>query len=174
METVLKTRLERFLDLEALRCEKDVSRVLYIERKFDDIISLPSGDLHMTCRVDRVDEMTDGGIMVIDYKTGSVDPMPADISGVDESMLSREFIRDRVRSFQLPLYVYYLQRHFPGRAINSFLYHLRTMSIDKFFKDGRGQDIDQLMTAYLKALDLIIAEIYNPEIPFTDDPVDIK
>ncbi len=40
METVLKTRLERFLDQEALRCENDVKQVLYVERKFEDVISL--------------------------------------------------------------------------------------------------------------------------------------
>ena len=42
METVLKTRLERFLDQEALRCETDVKQVLYVERKFEDVISLGS------------------------------------------------------------------------------------------------------------------------------------
>ena len=40
METVLKTRLERFLDQEALRCETDVKQVLYVERRFEDVISL--------------------------------------------------------------------------------------------------------------------------------------
>ena len=40
METVLKTRLEQFLDQEALRCERQVKQVLYVERRFEDVISL--------------------------------------------------------------------------------------------------------------------------------------
>ena len=40
METVLKTRLGRFLDQEALRCETDVKQVHFVERKFEDVLDL--------------------------------------------------------------------------------------------------------------------------------------
>src|SRR5258708_12082542 len=57
METVLKTRLERFLDQEALRCETDVARVLFVERKFEEVLrseehpsELQSPD-HLVCRL---------------------------------------------------------------------------------------------------------------------------
>ena len=73
METVLKTRLERFLDQEALRCEKDVRQVLFIERKFEDTIVLNEKHIHLTYRVDRIDEMEDGTILVLDYKTGGME-----------------------------------------------------------------------------------------------------
>ena len=80
METVLKTRLERFLDQEALRCETDVKQVLYVERKFEEVICLSTQQVRLTYRVDRVDEMMDGTILILDYKTGGMDPMPKDIS----------------------------------------------------------------------------------------------
>jgi ATP-dependent helicase/nuclease subunit B len=172
METVLKTRLGRFLEEEALRCLTDVKQVLYVERKFEDVINLEKGQVHLTYRVDRVDEMMDGTIMILDYKTGSVDPMPRVIpADVD---LTRANIRDYVKSFQMPLYVHYLRRQFPGREVNSALYHLRTMKMDRFLNPADMQDVDRIWGSYFKALDFIMAEIYNLEIPFIDDPVEIK
>ena len=83
--------------------------------------------------------MTDGTILILDYKTGSMDPMPKDISVMDDLTLTREYIRDHVKSFQMPLYVHYLRKQFPGREVNSALYHLRTMSMDKFLKAGPNE-----------------------------------
>jgi len=172
METVLKTRLERFLDQEALRCEKHVKQVLYVERRFEDTIDLNGKQLHLSYRVDRVDEMNDGTILILDYKTGSVNPMPKEIR--PDMPLDRPYIRDCVKSFQMPLYVHYLRRQFPGRDVNSALYHLRTMSMENFLKGSQTHEVEAVLESYLKALDFIMAEIYNLEIPFVDDPVEIK
>ncbi len=172
METVLKTRLERFLDQEALRCKTDVKQVLYVERKFEDVINLSQTEVRLTYRVDRVDEMTDGTILILDYKTGSMDPTPKDISA--NVPLTREYIRDHVKSFQMPLYVHYLRKQFPGREVNSALYHLRTMSIERFLREAQMKDVEKFLDGYFKALDFIMAEIYNLKIPFIDDPVDIR
>jgi len=174
METVLKTRLERFLDQEALRCGTDVAQVLYLERKFEDVIDLNGNRVHMTYRVDRVDEMTDGSILILDYKTGSVDPMPKGVTIKDGLTLTREYIRDHVRSFQMPLYVHYLRKQFPGKEVNSALYHLRTMNTESFLGKDRIKDVEGILADYFKALDFIISEIYNLKTPFIDDPVEIR
>ena len=98
--------------------------------------------------------------------------MPKDIP--TDGALSREYIRDHVKSFQMPLYVHYLRKQFPGCSVNSALYHLRTMSVEKFLKDTQMKDVEKLLDGYFQALDFIMAEIFNLEIPFIDDPVDIK
>ena len=36
------------------------------------------------------------------------------------------------------------------------------------------KDVEKILDSYFKALDFIIAEIYNLDIPFIDDPVDIR
>jgi hypothetical protein len=172
METVLKTRLERFLDQEALRCETDVKKVLYVERRFEDVINLGKEEVRLTYRVDRVDEMMDGTILILDYKTGSMDPKPKELPA--NVTLTREYIRDHVKSFQMPLYVHYLRKQFPGREVNSALYHLRTMSLDRFLSTAQIKDVEKILEGYFKALDFIMAEIYNLEMPFIDDAVDIK
>ena len=120
---------------------RDVKQVLYVERKFEDVISLGGRQVHLTYRVDRVDEMMDGTILILDYKTGSMEPMPKDISAMEDDNLTREYIRDHVKSFQMPLYVHYLRKQFPGREVNSALYHLRTMSMDKFLSRP-NEDVD--------------------------------
>lgn len=165
METVLKTRLERFYNFEASRCAQEVKRLLFVEKKFEDVMTLGGRQVHWTYRVDRVDEMMDGTICILDYKTGSVEAMPQDLGAIENDNLSREYIRDCVKSFQMPLYVHYLRRQFPGVEVKSAFYHLRTMSMDTFSGPVEG---------YFKALDFIMAEIFNLEIPFVDDPVDIK
>jgi len=172
METVLKTRLERFLDQEALRCETGVKQVLYVERKFEDVISLSGGQVHLTYRVDRVDEMTDGTILILDYKTGSTDSKPREIS--NDITLTRGYVLTQVKSFQMPLYVHYLRQQFPNRNINSALYHLRTMTTESFLGKNQMKDVEMVLEGYFKALDFIMAEIYNLEIPFIDDAVDIR
>ncbi len=172
MESVLKMRLERFLDQEAKRCETDVARLLYVERKFDDCIRLGDQQVRLTYRVDRVDELTDGSLLILDYKTGSMDPMPKELP--ENATLSREYIRDHIKSFQMPLYVDYLRKQFPGREVNSALYHLRTMNMDKFLSNHQMRNVDEYLAGYFKALDFIMAEIYNLEIPFIDDPLDIR
>ena len=91
-----------------------------------------------------------------------------------DGTLTREYIRDHVKSFQMPLYVHYLRKQFPGREVNSVLYHLRTMSMDRFLSAAQMKDVEKILDGYFKALDFIMAEIYNLEIPFIDDPVDIK
>ncbi len=174
METVLKTRLEQFLDQEALRCEKEVKQVLYVERRFEDVISLGREQVRLTYRVDRVDEMMDQTILILDYKTGSMDPMPKDISVLEGVTLTREYIRDHIKSFQMPLYVHYLRNQFPGREVNSALYHLRTMGIERFLREPQMKDVEKLLAGYFKALDFIMAEIFNLKIPFIDDPVGIR
>jgi hypothetical protein len=35
-------------------------------------------------------------------------------------------------------------------------------------------DVEKILEGYFKALDFIMAEIYNLEMPFIDDAVDIK
>ncbi|MBF0504360.1 MAG: PD-(D/E)XK nuclease family protein [Candidatus Omnitrophica bacterium] len=174
METVLKTRLERFLNFEAARCRDQVQKVLWVEKKFEETLTLAGQKVHWTYRVDRVDELTDGTILILDYKTGSVESMPQDISGIPGLKLNRDYIREHVKSFQMPLYADYLCRQFPGCCVNSALYYLRTTSMDLFFDPSGAKNSQERLGAYKQALEFITAEIFNLEIPFVDDSGSIK
>ena len=170
MATVLKTRLERFLQEEALRCARSVEQMLHVESKFEDVLSLGQHQVRFSYRLDRVDLMSDGTILLLDYKTGGVDQMPKNIALIEHMPLTRENIRDYVQSFQMPLYVQCLHKQFPQKGINAALYQLRTMSLDHFLAGNQVHEAGQLLPVYMKALSALMAEILDPNIPFVDDP----
>lgn len=170
VDTVLKTRLERFLDLEAKRCEEQVDKVLFIERRFDEVVALGEHQVRFTYRFDRVDQMVDGKVLILDYKTGAVDPMPKGTDALERLPLSRENIRDHVQSFQMPLYLRYLCRQYPGKPVDCALYHLRTMDIDFFVHKRSMDEVKNILSVYNRALEAVVLEILDPNVHFADDP----
>jgi len=80
----LETALRRFLDLERLRAP---FRVVGVERR--EAIEVAGFELRV--RVDRLDELADGGIAIIDYKTG-------------DRAKSTDWFKERPRDVQVPLY----------------------------------------------------------------------
>ena len=172
IKAVLENRLGRFLDTEAARVKDEVRELMLIERKFEDVIALSCGQVRFSCRIDRVDRLEDGTILILDYKTGGADAMP---SAFDPSpAMSRQRLRDELVSFQMPLYLYYLDKQYPHEPVNAALVHLRTMRIEKFMSAKTTIPRPQLIGGFMKALDFVMTEIFNPEIPFTDDPLDIE
>jgi probable DNA repair protein len=76
-------RLEgRFAALERERLARIAKEWLEIERarapfevaQRESRVALAAGSLHLTGRIDRVDRLQDGGVAVIDYKSGRVNP----------------------------------------------------------------------------------------------------
>jgi hypothetical protein len=169
LKSVMESRLTRFLEVEH-RCQTEgPSKLMYIEKRFEDVVELSSGSFKFVYQVDRVDEYHDGTIMIIDYKTGSIDPMPKGIEKIAALELSRESIRDHVKSFQIPLYFQYLDKHFSGKPINAAFYNLRTMDFDRFITGKVKYERAEINNAFMRALDFIISEILDPQVPFVDD-----
>lgn len=79
----LKLAAAGWLELERTRAP---FRVVAIEQRHDAEV----GQLRLRTRIDRIDELTDGQLAVIDYKTGRPDP--------------RQWLDPRVTEPQLPLY----------------------------------------------------------------------
>ncbi len=167
LKSVLISRLNRFLDQEANGKTRQIKKILFIEKRFEDTIPLLCGPIQFTYRVDRIDEMEDGSILLIDYKTGSMDPMPKGIEKIESIEFSREKILENVISFQMPLYYYYLEKQYPEQLINAAFYNLRTMELKKFI-DENTYERKKISGTFLRALDYILSEILNPEIPFED------
>ncbi|MBF0490312.1 MAG: PD-(D/E)XK nuclease family protein [Candidatus Omnitrophica bacterium] len=169
MKTVLETRFERFFDVERERCRLDVDVILLLEKKFNEEIDLNGKRIKMTYRMDRIDRLVDGSILVVDYKTGGAELIPKSFDELLESSLTRQQVRDQLLSFQMPMYLEYLSKQYPNTSVNAALYHLRTNTLEKFVK-GKDQEFCQnAIAAGLKALDFITDEIFNPQIPFVDD-----
>lgn len=169
LKRVLLERLTRFMENEIENPARQVSEILYLEKPFSQKIKLDHGTYRFKYIVDRVDRMENGSIMLLDYKTGALDVMPKEAGAIEHLALSRESIRDNIRSFQMPLYFYYLCEAFEGRRVNAALYNLRTLTISSFINDKNNFDWNRINEVYLRALDFILAEITNKEIPFIVD-----
>ncbi len=152
LKVVLENRLSRFLQIERKRMALDVDKILYIERKFTDTLNLPCGPVHVSLRMDRVEQLNDGTILVIDYKTGQVD------SG----------------SVQMPLYLQYLRKLYPGLPVNAAYYKLKDLALDCYISPRDPRPIEEVLKDFLSDLNVVMEEIFNQEIPFIDTEDGIK
>jgi len=171
LKTVMQERLSRFLDKEQSKERSFTQEILCLEKHFKDTIPLSNADIKFKYVIDRIDKMQDGTIMLIDYKTGSVDLMPRAIEHIASMELSRESILEYVQSFQIPLYFYYLDKHYKNQPINAALYNLRTMELKKFIDHKMPFSREQIIAAFMRALDYIMSEILNPDINFVEDDI---
>ncbi|MCK5213772.1 MAG: PD-(D/E)XK nuclease family protein [Candidatus Omnitrophica bacterium] len=165
VKAVLEERLERFLDNEAENPQRRIAEILFLEKQFTDTIALKCGDIKFKYIVDRVDRYQDGTVMVIDYKTGSVDQMPKNLNLIERMTLSRENVFENIRSFQLPLYYHYLSGQYAKNPINAVLYNLKTIEFKKFDKEGEFER-EHVNAVFLEALNFVFEEIFDPSVPF--------
>ncbi|MBI5024354.1 MAG: PD-(D/E)XK nuclease family protein [Candidatus Omnitrophica bacterium] len=169
LKAIITGRMERFLDNEASGADRQVEEVLHLESRFEDLLRLPCGDIRFTYVVDRVDRLSDGTHMIVDYKAGAIDQMPRNIASIAAMTLTRESIAENIRSFQLPLYFHYLDRMFPGKPVNAALYNLRTLKFDKFMDAFDEAGRRRTSEVFLKALDFVMSEIFDPETSFESE-----
>ncbi|MBF0531482.1 MAG: PD-(D/E)XK nuclease family protein [Candidatus Omnitrophica bacterium] len=169
MRPVLEHRLEQFYESEAGRVNGEVKEILGLEKHFEDRIVLPSGEMKFRYVVDRVDRLNDGSILVIDYKTGSTDKVPQGVQRIAGMEMTRENIRDRVKSFQLPLYTYCMKKIYPEARVQGGLYSLKTMKLERFKNGSTPEEQQAMQAACLAGLDSVWQEICNPDVPFVED-----
>ncbi len=169
LKRVIESRFDQFLLHEANRASQ-IMCIECLERPFSFSMTLPCGAVKFKCVVDRVDRMKDGSLMVLDYKTGhTAHLIPRHIDDIETAVLDRHAILDTVRSFQLPLYCYGVSQAYSGTQVNAGLYDLRTREIKMFFGQTTGQQDQSIDGAFFRALDFVIREITDPQIPFIDD-----
>lgn len=170
LKTVMQERLKRFLDHEAGHDSRRIREIIALEQKFTQEIILPScGAVKFVYVIDRIDRMQDGSIRALDYKTGGQDRMPAAAAGWKDRAWSREVLSECVRSFQIPLYHHYLRSAFPGETVDAALYNLRTLETKTFCASQKSADPQEIDQTFLKALDFILSEIFNPDVDFMED-----
>lgn len=171
MRAVLQARFERFCDVESRRCERDVQEIIALEQKWNGVVEVGVKRLRMTCRIDRVERLCDGSVLVLDYKTGVSDALFKNVDELLTVPLTREMIRDSLGSFQMPLYLDVLLKQYSHTAVNAALYHLRTQKLESYLDEVSYDNASKIVTASMKAMDMITDEIFDVDVPFVDDPV---
>ncbi len=175
LKELLIFRLSRFLDNEDVR---QIKELLCVEEALEENIKLGRYSLRFKCKIDRIDRLVDDSLLIIDYKTGSSDIMPANAYVVESAAGDRRALKEAVKSFQLPLYLYFLQQRRKGSLINAALYPLKEpergeRALKKMFKEDEGfSERERILGVFMKALEYIVLEILDPQTPFTADQED--
>ncbi len=172
LKEVMRFKLEQFLKFEETDGERSVARILYLEKRFEEEIEFLKDRFLFTYIVDRVDKLQDGSVLILDYKTGSPGGKPQGINQLKKMEMTRESIKDKIKSFQLPLYYYFERKKYKDEILNAALYNLKNLKLDYFF-DAETKP-DEVMGICLKALDFVLHEIIDPGKTFTADKTDEK
>ncbi|MBF0331305.1 MAG: exodeoxyribonuclease V subunit gamma [Candidatus Omnitrophica bacterium] len=165
---VMEHKLRAFLVKERERAPS-IARIMGLEKDLSSIIELPSGAVKFKARLDRIEQGSGGGLLVLDYKTGGSDKLPQKPVVLSDACDRRE-IFDKVRSFQLPLYMHMVAETFQEQNVNGGLYSLRDAEIGYVFTDRfPQQEAGVFLKPFYVALDHLMREIFDPEKPFLDD-----
>ncbi|MBU2614179.1 MAG: PD-(D/E)XK nuclease family protein [Elusimicrobia bacterium] len=182
LKEVLEYRLKKYL-----RYEKEarqikiaglgVNKILALERTLKETIKLDCGDFKFNLRIDRIDQLQDGTILIVDYKTGSGLKIPAKklYDAGPEEFQTREDIRKKIKSFQLPLYVHLAKGIYKTDSVNAGLYLLKETGINYLFDDKAGPKSREIsMKICMSSLNFILSEILNPAKPFAINEEDTR
>ena len=167
VKEIMEYRLNRFLDHEA---QRKVKKLIALE---DDsaggTIDISGREVGFRCRIDRIDMLPDGNILILDYKTGSSASVPAGLASLLAMEQDRQSIKSRIHSFQLPLYYYFARRKYKDAVSNAALYNLRKLKLSYFINQDKMDTAGEVMDICMKALGTIIDEIFDPAREFEGD-----
>jgi len=163
LREVMRFRLERFLDMEQ---ERDVKEIVCLEEEFKGGINIGKNFFEFISYIDRIDRCNDESLFIIDYKSGGEVLIPKSINKLEDMEFTRESIKDTIRSFQLPLYLYLVRNKYKDSQVKSGFYYLKDLKIETFPKEKEGDRLEHILDICIKALGVIINEILNPKINF--------
>jgi ATP-dependent helicase/DNAse subunit B len=172
--------MKKFLDNER---DRPVAEIVSLESEFSGKLELASGSFVCKAIVDRIDRLPDSSLLILDYKTGGASIMPEiDAGKIQEAGFSRKALKETVKSFQLPLYLYLVgqNKRYHGQQLNACLYFVKEIEkedkgLHELFRSAQHwKDKDKIMGVYLKAIDALINELLDPSVPFEADEEDAR
>ncbi|MFC1668019.1 PD-(D/E)XK nuclease family protein [Chlamydiota bacterium] len=171
LKEIMKLRLTQFLAYEKER-SGEVSEVVLLEEKMEGELSSLNNTFNLTARIDRVDRLIDDSFLIIDYKTGRADVFGQFDEITRESVFSREMLKKKVKSFQLPLYIYLCksnkqllqEKKRDALIIQAGLYNIKNCQL-KIYATKNTTDLPY-NDALIEQLTVLLDEIIDKEVPF--------
>ncbi|MCS7151256.1 MAG: PD-(D/E)XK nuclease family protein [Endomicrobia bacterium] len=170
LKQVMRHFFDEFIKYEQKRViEQSVNKILMLEHYFEDIMKFDSNkQIKFKYKIDRIDQLEDGSVLIIDYKTGAVEYPKKKLKF---EVFSREIIKEQLKSFQLPLYIYIVDKMLTPKNSDAMFYDIKNPEKSKFLlRDHSEISKQEFLNTVLSALKhLLLNEILNQDIPFYAD-----
>ncbi len=169
---IARERLKIFLHHERERAKGKTVKILALEEFYEAEFQAGEHTVTLRGKLDRVHQDKDE-IWVLDYKTGGGET-PSLKKEVGE-LSTREEMKKKIKSFQLPIYLYLLKNAGTFGIENyahtqAALYFMNKNEEKILFRDDdRNYAMNECLLPSLKNL---LSEILNPDVPFYPDPSD--
>ncbi len=164
-------KLKQFID-KNIKNMKYEFKTLETEKNLGSVYSFDDYNIKIRGRIDRIDKVRDDTreeYMIIDYKTGN---SPAKKMFTYKPCLIKEqnveIIREYIKSFQLPLYIYLYRLNYdiPMELLNAKLIYLGDLKEELLLNIEKDLSKEDIFNYYNNLLQFIFCEIFNPEKPF--------
>jgi hypothetical protein len=172
--------LKDFLEFEQERV-KETKKILCLEKTFFYTYIYDQKKVMFKSIIDRIDLLKDDTVLILDYKTGSKPSSSLkNLLKYKNEPMSRIFIKEKIKSFQLPLYIKTVAQNmnFEISNINATFYCLKEKSEKLSFYLNQKSFLEKSddKTEGLKfidtALNFVLTEIFDIKIPFEADKND--
>jgi len=160
---VLSGKLEEFLDTESNR---QVDRIIDLEKTVNFNLELDKKSFAFKAIIDRIDKLSDGSYLILDYKTGALPKSLALGSEEFPAVPSRSELQKYVKSFQLPVYIFAVLKDYQVKEVDAALWGLKQNKIVQLFERENNETKEIAMSNYQQALKIILEEIIDPKMPF--------
>lgn len=166
LKQIIDNRMNKFLDSEARR---GVAKIISLESECKGIWEMDNKAIRFRYTADRIDELEDKSIVVIDYKTGGANIAPKRLSALSAMKMNRESIKETIKSFQLPLYYHFTSKSFPDSQVNAEIYNVRTCERKAFISKEDILKKEKVEEVSLQGLEAIFRELFDINTPFVPD-----
>ena len=172
LKEVVKVAMGKFFDNEVKRAP-EIEKILGLEKN----IKGTCFGRKFNIKIDRIDSLKDGTLLILDYKTGAISlSQSLKVLGKIGEKLSRETIKNAVRSLQLPIYMHFVGAEHKTDTVklNAGLYDLKKGSIELFYKKEDAAEKKLKYDICMKALEFVLNEITDETEPFAADDSDSR
>ena len=174
---VSKKHVNRFLkqELQEIKEGKQI-KIIGLEKRYSTNIEIESLDFPVKLHgiIDRIDQV-DGVTRIVDYKTGMV--QSSQLRMTDFSKMSGDYKYTKVLQVMLYAHLYIEETNFDSsQPIEAGIISFKNLNngfLKMNFAEGRGKEYmvsEEKINEFLVELKQIITEIFNPEIPFLENP----
>jgi RecB family exonuclease len=168
---IVKKNLDTYIDEAHKEMQQSAIEILSVEELLQGNLSVNQKDIHLKGFADRIDKRQNI-LTILDYKTGKIDEKELKINDVEE------LFQDPNKGKLFQLFFYGLLYKQKLKQKNPPYFNAGIISFQNLHKNGKSlllpdiEKFNKLLPDFEKRLEMLIQEIINSKIPFTqtEDP----